>query len=264
MEIASNLEPMGAIYYAIGPQYVREALISARSMRAAMPDLPLAIFTDEAVPEGYFDKCIATDPTVGFKAQKIVSLKRSPFLKTLYLDTDTYVVKPVPELFDLLDTHDVALAQSPLGRLPNGWEGVPSCFPVLNCGVIAFRQSPNMSRLLDDWLELQGDTDERDQPPFRRALYRSAVRLVTLTNQYNLKFDFPQSISRDVKILHGRHPNLAAVGQRVQPIAEVTPMLPVSYLHKTRVLGRKTPGPRASELLKQLLKRIAGKARQAG
>lgn len=258
--------PCGVLYYAVGKQFMDEAVISARSVRAAMPGLPLAIFTGEPVPDGMFDMRYELDPSLGVKAQKMAVLRRSPFERTLYLDTDTFMVEPAPELFEVLDKFDMALVISSLNSLPDGWGDVPSCFPVLNCGVIAFRASDTTGKLLENWQRLHAEAGGgRDQPPFRKALYASRVRWVTMTNCYNFKIEFPQAVTRSVKILHGRHPNIDTLGARIKPLGDSGWVLPVGYIHKTRLLGKKTSSARMSELLKAALKTIGrklGRSRQ--
>lgn len=202
------------------------------------------------------------DPSLHVKAQKMAVLRRSPFERTLFLDADTFMVGPAPELFDVLDKFDMAMVISSLGRLPDGWGGVPSCFPVLNSGVIAFRASDAVTELLENWQRLHAEAGGggRDQPHLRKALYASRVRWVTMANNYNFTVDFPQAVTRTVKILHGHHPRIDKLGARVQPLGEVGCVLPVGYIRKTRLLGRKTASVRMSELLKAILKTIGQKS----
>ena len=250
----------GIIYFAIGGKYVREAIVSARSVRKAMPDIPLAMFASDEdaamIPQGLFNMRLQLDPLLGIKAQKIASLRRTPFDRTLYLDADTYMACPVPELFEMLDNFDLAMAIASLGRLPNGWEGVPSSFPVYNSGVIAYRRSETIADLWDSWLEDHGDREPRDQPSLRRVLYKSDARITALGNAYNFLIDFPQAVRHEVKILHGRHGDLAGLAARVQPIAEVSCVLPAAYIHKMRLIGKKTAKVRWTEILNGALRSL--------
>ena len=257
--------PKGIIYFAIGEKYIREAMGSARSVRQAMPDIPLAMFASEEdagiIPQGLFDMRLPLDPLLGIKAQKIASLRRTPFDRTLYLDADTYMSAPVPELFEMLDTVDLAMTIASLGRLPNGWEGVPRSFPVYNSGVIAYRRSKAISDLWDSWLREHGDREPRDQPSLRRALYRSDARISALGNSYNFLVDFPQAVRHEVKILHGRHGDLRGLAARVQPFAEVCCVLPAAYIDKTILIGKKTANVRWGEILKGAFRSLRRAAR---
>ena len=248
----------GILYYAIGARYLEECVTSARSARACMPDLPLALVTDGVPPENLFDIVLPPADGLGFKAQKMAALKRSPFEKTLYLDTDTFMAAPVPELFDALDGYDIAMALSARQRLSDRYGGVPDCAPTWNSGVVAYRRSAPVLELFDAWLELHGDDNGQDQPPLRKAIYESGLRCLPLPARYNFKFEFPQSLTHDVKILHGRHQDLAALAGRLRASGDVVAHLPVGFLSRTRILGKKTPGPRMSEMVKQGLKFLAG------
>ena len=248
----------GVVYFAVGERYIAEAIRSVKSVKRSMPGLPCALFASESerrqVPSDLFEMQFDLDPSLGVKAQKISVLKRTPFDQTLYLDTDTYMVAPVHELFNLFPQFDLALAMASLGRLGDGVGEAPGSFPVMNTGVMVFRRCATVSALFDRWLELHANKARLDQPSFREALFNSSVRFAPLTNAYNFLLDFPQTARYQVKILHGRHPNIETLGPRVQPIAEVSCVLPVHYFDKTVLLGRKTPHPRLTELLRGILK----------
>lgn len=250
----------GAVYFAVGEKYIAEAIRSVESVKRSMPGLPCALFASEderrIVPSKLFDMQFELDMSFGVKAQKISVLKRTPFDQTLYLDTDTHMVAPVHELFELLPQFDLALAMASLGRLPDALGGVPGSFPVMNTGVMVFRRCDAISALFDRWLQLHANKARLDQPSFREALFESGIRFAPLTNSYNFLLDFPQTVRHPVKILHGRHPQIGALGTRVQPVAEVSCVLPVHYLDKTVLLGRKTPRARFSELFRGTLKAV--------
>lgn len=254
----------GILYYAIGAQYLDEAVTSARSVRACMPDLPLALVTDRTPPENLFDIVLPPEDGLGFKAQKMAALKRSPFEKTLYLDTDTFMAAPVPELFEALDGYDMAMALSVLQRLKDRYRGIPECAPVWNAGVIAYRLSEPVLALIDRWLDLHGDDNGQDQPPLRQAMYESGIRCLPLTNSYNYKLEFPQPLARDMKILHGRHPHLDTIARSLRAERGVVPVLPVFSLHRARIIGKKTLRPRISEWLKEGLKVLTGGSDRRG
>ena len=110
-------ESRGVVYVATGEKFVAEALISVRSVKKQMPEIPITLFTDLQglvgnPPEGVDSVCYLTQVTNSCR-DKIYPLTDSPYEKTLFLDTDTYVCKPVYDLFTMLDRFDIALAQAP-------------------------------------------------------------------------------------------------------------------------------------------------------
>jgi hypothetical protein len=110
----------GILYVATGARYVEEARSSARSVRACNPGLPICLVTDQSIePDADFDivrdvhetpsgtaagpeNYLALDRVAYYR--KILPLVGSPFEKTLFLDTDTWVGDSLEDLFTLLDS----------------------------------------------------------------------------------------------------------------------------------------------------------------
>lgn len=205
---------------ASGAKFQAEAKVSAHSIKAVWPDVPLAIITDQPVEPGLFD-VVQIVPMQGNNIDKVKNISGSPFERTILLDTDTYCLLPFPELFDLLDHFQLAAAFD-IGRFSERWdplvgkhvfierEGVPECFIELNTGVIAFRREPDVMEVFDQWLkaclEARRETDAhtQDQPSFRKVIYSSRLRIATLPSEYCFRLHSPDSARTAVKILHGR------------------------------------------------------------
>lgn len=212
----------GVIYSAVGDRYIREALQSVESLKKVSPELHTTIFTSERVNSKYFDNEIAIDSeSLHPKLQKIAALMESPYDKTVFLDTDTYICDELSEVFVLLDRFDVALAHAPIRNADKKdacYEygvHIPGCFPEMNTGVIAFRTNTATKRLFKNWFELankqilnQGKY-LKDQFPFREALYLSDVRVATLTPEYNFRTFLCGFAQGKIKILHGRETDMS-------------------------------------------------------
>ena len=85
---------IGILYVATGQQYLSEAFTSAQISRATT-SLPIAICTDLDVDlkNSPFDFCFKHPcPKYSYR-DKIPPLINPPFLRTLYLDTDAFVVQ---------------------------------------------------------------------------------------------------------------------------------------------------------------------------
>ena len=209
-----NVSGTGVIYMAIGDQFLAEARVSAASVRRAMPHLPIVLFTDQSTP---CDSCFDEVQLLGERAptahlDKLIALRSSPFERTLFLDTDTYVCADVSELFDLLARFDLAMThdRAYYDFWPEG-TAVPEAFREFNQGVIVARRSDSVIKSLDEalrWAQLllTQYRSTTDQISWRPALYASELRIATLTHEYNCRFHSFGQLNGEVRILHGRIP----------------------------------------------------------
>ena len=216
----------GIVYVAIGSRYRREAALSARSVRAFLPDIPTLLLCDERPDDGdAWDEIVLMPERQSTPhLDKIAGMMRSPFRDTLFLDTDTYVLGPLTGIFDLLGRFDMAMALDRSYRdvFPPD-TGVPDIFCEYNQGVVAFRQSARMRAMFQQSLDWAADFQARtgtaptDQAAMRIALYRSDLRIATLPHEYNCRFHSYGALNGSVRILHGRIP-----GTRQKPARLVT------------------------------------------
>ncbi len=207
----------GIIYVATGNRFVKEARVSAASCKGHMPGIPVVLFTDEPQSSGseFDDVQIIEEVTRSF-ADKIAPLLKAPFDKNLFLDTDTFMCRPVTDVFQMLDQYDVVAAHAPM-RVTWPQNEVPDAFPEINSGVLAWRKNEKTEALFRDWKHLYQEhlstTGQKDdQPSLRLALYRSDVRLGILPPEYNYRTVLPGFAGRGaIRILHGRHTNPSSV-----------------------------------------------------
>ncbi|WP_417910084.1 hypothetical protein [Candidatus Electronema sp. PJ] len=241
-------ESRGIVYIATGRKFVAEALLSARSAKKQMPDLPICLFTDlqemVVAPPAEVDSVQLLTEVSHSCRDKMKPLLDSPYEKTLFLDTDTWLCAPVEDLFRLLDRFDIALAQAP-DRYQYPLPELPACFPELNSGVIAFRQNNQVKALLHRWeatflqMLAQNADSYRDQHSLRDALYRSDVQLFILPQEYNFRTICPNFAGKhcQVKILHGRHADLERVAARLNRTEQARVFLSSPYRIFSQELG---------------------------
>jgi hypothetical protein len=211
----------GIMYSAFGEKYIAEAAKAARSSLAhnAVPHLIFAGGELRDPPAGATVVRFQPVSTAPF-VDRIANMRRSPFERTLYLDTDTYVTEQLLDVLDLLDHYDLAVAQSPSYRGLDDPE-VPAAFPEFNCGVVAWRSTPAVAAFLRSWEEtyrawlvedvLLGPDGEAhptrtgigDQPAFRRCAWQHAMRVATLPPEYNLRLGMQTTVVDRVRLLHG-------------------------------------------------------------
>ncbi len=205
----------GAVYIITqDPRYVPMLITSAESLKRAMPDLPITVFSQFPIENPLFENVIRVEPTQDGFYDKATWIEKTPYDRTLFIDADTYVLDPVPELFSLLDQFDCAATHEEY--LSTDWfkrytrDDIPSSFPEFNTGILLLKRSEKMQRLLRNWGDLYRDylhekpgQELNDQPFFRAAAYHSDIRIATLTREYNCKYRGQGYLNQRVKILHG-------------------------------------------------------------
>ena len=214
----TRLKDCGIFYVATGAACRAEAVLSARSVKAVWPEIPIAIKTDAPVDPDCFDQIdlISDGPD---NLAKVRHLAETPFERTLFLDSDTYCLHPMSELFTVLDRFDLAAAHE-AGRYATRWEGdtevfirdpdLPECFPEYNTGVMAFRRGPEVFKTFARWLALSEEARRapiphtQDQPSFRRAIHESGLRVAVLPPEYNFRLVCSGYARGPIKLIHGR------------------------------------------------------------
>jgi hypothetical protein len=177
----------GFIYATTGADYTVLARRSARNLRLVMPDAQIDLFTDQDITDPVFDQIHRLIQST--HRPKMEAMLRSRFDRNVLLDADTIAVADVSDLFDILDRCHIAGALA-YGR--ESWgvpaqKGIPRAFPYLNGGMLAFRRSPRMLRLIAQWKTMVVDNERKhDQPSLRALLYRHNVPLIVLPHYYNL------------------------------------------------------------------------------
>jgi len=209
----SESDNCGVVYITTSNRFVEEAKISAESVKSVMPDVSISIITDMDVSDTVFDNRISIkNPQYGF-GDKVYHLEQTPYDKTIFLDTDTYVVEPIRDLFEVLDEFDIAVANNQRNYASNRVDyqpvnTLPDAFPERNTGVIAYKSSPAMDRFFKSWKKtyenILSHGQKMDQSSFRLSLYHSDLRIATLPSEYNCRFRNPGAVSGKVKVFHGR------------------------------------------------------------
>lgn len=114
----------GLLYLAVGdPRSIKEADLSLRSLRRFHKDIEAAVITDQRVTGSWthiIDPPKYTQATLGSGQTVLESWQKSPFQKTLFLGTDTYIMAPVDDLFALLRRFTVAYTHGRVRRSDRG------------------------------------------------------------------------------------------------------------------------------------------------
>lgn len=209
-EIAPSLHPRGFAYVATGARYVAEARVSAASLRATMPSVPIALITDEPTedPARVFTLILVRTPVRRQPIDKLLAWE-APFERCVFLDTDTHISGDLSDLFDLLDEFDLAAAPETLRGLHYSLPGVPGAFSEFNTGVVAFRRTPAVAGFFRAWKDNYEKLHAShgflaDQPAFRWTVFRSPLRIAPLPSEFHFISITPNYTMWQVRLVHGR------------------------------------------------------------
>ncbi|MCG7520182.1 putative nucleotide-diphospho-sugar transferase [Ruegeria sp. Ofav3-42] len=187
----------GFVIAASGEDYIETAVEAAVSLKAAMPDVPVDLFTDiEGAPgTEIFDQIHMLDKS--WFRPKFESLVRSRFDKTVYMDADVRCLADMSDIFTVLDRFDIAMVHDPLRNSPHAqrvWKtALPNAFPHLNGGLVGIRASDEVLAFLREVQEtIIAEDLKSDQALIREKLFDSDLRLAVLPPEYNF-LDYRQA-----------------------------------------------------------------------
>jgi hypothetical protein len=257
--------PAGILYSGTGEYHVGEAIRSARSSLRHNP-LPHLLFSSLDVQGVEGLSSARFEPSGNPYVDKIANMRRSPFERTIYLDSDTFVVDEIAHLLRLLDRYDMAVAYASAYRgLPD--PEVPDAFYEFNTGVLAWRSSDRMGAFMCSWQETYlawlrhepflgaqkaSQGGRADQPAFRRCAWQHDVRVFVLAPEYNFRTGYPTAVADRVRVIHGEHKDFESLAARINDRQDrprawppPTPPLPLSakVMRRLRKVhgGQRTP-----------------------
>jgi hypothetical protein len=190
----------GYLYIAYGEAFTKEALLSIESLRR-YTDLPIAIFTNKKdIVENKMDDLkisLVGEIVANHLRAKVDYMDQSPFVNTVFMDSDTVVVRNCDDMFDLLQRFDVAIVndyarkRKKYSTIVPEYGEIPYAFSEANSGVIAFNSSTRTQTFLKMWKEYFykyfEQTNGWDQISFRISLWKSNVRIHHMPFEYNVR-----------------------------------------------------------------------------
>ena len=196
---AAGDESRGVVYLAFGAPYLAMALVSAASLRATNPSVPICVFTNVTKHppdvswwgEHAEDRWVfIEDRSETNRQYKTDMLAITPFDRTLYLDCDTFVVGSLDRIWELLDHFDLLLRPVPRpgDRSVRILQGSIRFADVthFNAGVFGFRRTDATADFFRRWNEVFRAMElSVDQPALVEALFTSRARLYPLRSEFN-------------------------------------------------------------------------------
>ncbi len=195
----SKFAEKGYLYIAYGEAFTKEALMSIQSLRR-FTDLPIALFTDQDTEKLAADNqhlTMVAKIQANHLRAKVDYMDQSPFEKTVFMDSDTVVVRNCDDMFDLLDRFDIAIVndyarkREKYSKIVPEYGEIPYAFSEANSGVIAFNSSKETQDFLAMWksyfYKYFRETNGWDQISFRISLWKSNVRIHHMPFEYNVR-----------------------------------------------------------------------------
>ncbi len=187
----------GFLYIAFGDAFTKEALMSIKSLKR-FNEYPVALYTDQEKTEemdSLVDLYAKINPT--HIRAKVDFIGQSPFVETVYLDSDTLIVRDISDMFDVLSrfdvgvTNDYARKRNKYSEIVPEYSEIPYSFSEVNGGVMAYNSSLASQTFFSMWKEYFykyfKETNGWDQVSLRISLWRSNVRLHHFPFEYNIR-----------------------------------------------------------------------------
>ena len=214
----------GIVWIATNEQYYAMALRSLLSARECMPDLQTCLVTDDRRRSGIsgFDVIVDHEkPGEGYGDQ-VTGMGQSPFERTICLDSDTFVTKPLWKLFDLVTLYPVAATHGLWRFSREPCEDLPCVFEWA-CGMVAFKDCPVWRKFHKHWSNLYFERRRTEggnpgtQIDFREAILDQTVPIFTLGPSFNFQVGAPGFLGGKefVHVSHSKKANGGALGLSV-------------------------------------------------
>lgn len=203
----------GFLYVANKQKFLDEALLSLKSLRRFNKEPVCLVCTPDLETKDVLDAfdVVITDSSLDNYSYmaKVVGIQQTPFQKTVFLDSDTFITDTISELFDILDIADFACtSEAKMHSFNKLIENYKNVFPEFNTGIVVYRNNTIMQTLIKDWLDIcQKNNVLIDMPVFREAVLKNYnnVKYVVLPEVYNLHgFKSMVMLYGKVKIIHER------------------------------------------------------------
>ncbi len=239
----------GILYSCSGERHVAEAMRSARSSLAhnRLPHVMFASPLPEQIPFGLEVRSFA--PSGNPYLDKINHIRTSPFDRTIFLDSDTFVAGDIGHVFDLLDHHDLAAALAGAqARYPIRPDDISDAFYEFNTGVLAWRQTPRAAKFLNRWEERYREAPlnhgPADQIAFRQCAWDTEAKIAVLGPEYNCRITRPLAVVGPVYVLHGHRDDLEQLATRLNRRETARAFTPAPYRRRAQAAERlKLAGP---------------------
>ncbi|MFT3670966.1 hypothetical protein [Aestuariivirga sp.] len=222
----------GVVYACSDVRWFEETVLSAMSVAHFMPRLarefyaPEELINNVSIPPNAFTKVVALKSVKVAHRPRFEALMMTGLDVALFLDGDTMLTEPIPEVFGILEHFDIGLTIAPQLHAQSAIEKglhevlpkVSLALPEYNSGFFLARVDDRFRAFTKNWLGLFERSLAHgialDQPSLRIAVATSDLRVAVLPNNYNFRANTLQSVVGKVKVLHA-HANLPEIAKSI-------------------------------------------------
>ena len=172
--------------------FTKEFLVSYKSLKEAIPNCNVTLYTNIGFDNTYgIDNIICDENAPKSHIAKAEALLRSPYDKTIFLDTDIMIHRKIINgLFKVLDEFDFTCCYG------NFWSK-GQLFPDFNTGLIGVKKNDFTTREIKNWIiDFNKNDMESDQKHFREIFMRNKNKFHILPNYFMYRsqhyLDFPR------------------------------------------------------------------------
>ena len=203
--MSKNNHAFQIIYLAFGDFFFAQALLSAYTASHFNPSASIKIVTNITVESHHFISLLPDNlelqyinaPDSDNRKYKTHIIEFSDVIKTIYIDSDTFVTAPLDDIVTFLDYWDIALRYQDDPQRHTFLNSIRICgnklniasAPHWNAGVLAFRNSTVVHDFFDVWRELFIKSGlEFDQVSLVDSIFNCSTRVLTLDRRWNSGF----------------------------------------------------------------------------
>lgn len=223
LDLYAPMSDTTAVWIAKGNSYFAEAQRSMQSFKRFHKDVECICYTFEPHTPHTFDHVFAhyydADKPFYFNLTKLYPTLADLNKRIFLFDTDTYTCAPLNDLYTLLQRFDFLGVHAPGRATCASIYNLPTAFPEINVGFLAFNTTGSVRQLLDMWYTYYVDHIDtyknNDQGPLRDALFDWNGAFYVLPTEYNFRFGFGGQVRSLVRVLHGRSKDIERVAHTV-------------------------------------------------
>jgi len=184
----------GVLYIVFGEKYIREAILSASTVKKYSPNLHITFLCDIKIESEFVDDFKKIK--INHIRPKVDYIDFTPYDETILLDSDTIINHDIMDMFDILEKydlgicHDLARKRDNVAALIPPYKNIPYSFPEVNPGVFVFKRCDEVDLFFKTWKTYfykYHSVWPYEQPTFRVALWESDVSLYILPPEYNAR-----------------------------------------------------------------------------